>query len=198
MKLVITQAIWGQKYLDLYVKYSLPSLLAKNNIPATAKKNEITFLIYSTKNEINKLKKENVTKELCKYVSIEWFALEEFGFNRWTIPGEAGNQKYAFLTNLHDHSVHFSKKFDVLMFNYADFVWGDGSVENILETYLKNNDAVLGFCLPVDQENFKNVLDSEIYCNKNTNQKHYKINLQYLLLGYLIILYVLLLLHYLL
>jgi hypothetical protein len=169
MKIVITQAVWGKKYIDLFAKYSLPSLLSENNVPSISRKHEITFLVYSTKSEINKLKKTKIVNELNKYVIFEWFELEGFGFNKWSIPGEAGNRKYAFLTNLHDHSVSYSKKYDVLMFNYADFIWGNGSVENIIDFYIKDVDAVLGFCLPVDQENFKIILDNKLSCNIKTN-----------------------------
>ena len=32
MKIFITTAIWGTKYVDIFLQYSLASLLSKNNI----------------------------------------------------------------------------------------------------------------------------------------------------------------------
>jgi len=168
MKIVITQAVWGKKYLKLFTKYSIPTLLAENNIPFSSNEHEITFLIYSTRSEIKYLKKLDIILSLLRYVKIEWVELESFGFSRWLIPGEQGNDKYTFLTNLHDHSVRFSKKYDVLMFNYADFLWGDGSIKNIINFYMDDKvDAVLGFCLPVDQSNFIDKLDQLIGSSKD-------------------------------
>src|SRR5581483_5476278 len=62
------------------------------------------------------------------------------------------NEKYSFLSQLQSHAIRTSTGKDVIVFNYADFVWCDGSLAKCIEPLRdKSKDAMLTFCLPVDE-----------------------------------------------
>ena len=56
MKIFITTAIWGSKYVDIFSQYSLASLLSKNNIPHLSSLHEITIHLITTKSDYQRLK----------------------------------------------------------------------------------------------------------------------------------------------
>lgn len=136
--------------------------MASKNIIEVVKKHQLTLDIITTKADYINLKKglEEFQLNLGK---INYTFIEEIGHLKKNIPGEVGNQKYSFLTELQNEALKNSDDYDYIIFNYSDFIWSNGSLINLVEMLTGNEDAVLGFCLPVDKQNFIN----EVRLNEN-------------------------------
>lgn len=123
MKLFITTAVWGEKNCRLFAEYSLPTI---RDVKAT-------FHIQTTPYDR------------------AWLEPYVAGLTvKWDLFDAPGASKYDFLSGLHNRAITASLDHDVIVFNYADFVWGEGSLDNTVKL-LGGNDAVLTFCLPVDE-----------------------------------------------
>jgi hypothetical protein len=151
MKILLSQAIWGEKYVDIFLKYSYSSLMASGNLIQVAKNHQITLDLYTTKKDY-----EILIKKLSKFEKeigeIRCTFIEELGYKKKNIPGEVGNQKYTFLTELQNEALKNSDDYDYIIFNYSDFIWTNESLSNVIDLLDNKTDAILGFCLPVDKQ----------------------------------------------
>lgn len=150
MKILITVAVWGKKYRDLFTDYSLASQMAENNIPELSKDHTISYHIITSIIDKKNLEKHAQVKELGKYANIIWDALENHGYDPHAIPTGPAGEKYAFLSLLQNIAITKSFDHDAIMFNYADFIWSKGSMSHVIRNMAGGTDAVLSFCLPVD------------------------------------------------
>lgn len=162
MKIFITTAIWGSKYVDIFLQYSLASLLSKNNIPQLSYLHEITIHLITTKFDYKRLQNIKSFKVIIDFnVNIIFSFIEDITGNEKPATGYTV-KKYKFLTNLQNYAIKMSDDYDVIIFNYADFVWGDNSLNNIILKIDDGHEAVLGFCMPVDLVKCADKLDSFI------------------------------------
>ncbi len=153
MKILISNAIWGETYCSIFARFSLATLLSHNNIPALAKRATITWHIVTLRADYDRLLREPAIAELQRYCQIEWELLEDYGIS--APPTGPGGEKYPFLSALQNLSIKRSVDHDVVVFNYADFIWADGSLSNVIQMLAEGRaplDAVFGFCLPVDRD----------------------------------------------
>jgi hypothetical protein len=58
MKIFLTTAVWGEKYVDIFSQYSLASLLSKNNIPRLSSEHKLTLHLITTKADYQRLTKK--------------------------------------------------------------------------------------------------------------------------------------------
>lgn len=71
MKVKIVLPVWGDKYIDTFIKYILPSQLDLSNIPKLSQSHKIKYTIYTTKKDATRLLKEESLIILQKYASLE-------------------------------------------------------------------------------------------------------------------------------
>lgn len=153
MKILISNAIWGAEYRSTFTNLSLASLLSANNLPRLSSKAQITVHIVTTAADRKSLLRDLAIVRLLQVATIEWEVLEDYGI--YSPPTGAGGAKYPFLSALQNLSITRSANHDAIIFNYADFVWADGSLTEAADMLLRGDtppDAVLGFCMPVDRD----------------------------------------------
>lgn len=153
MKVLVSTAVWGESYRFTFTKFSLATLLSEGNIPDLAKSATIIFHIVTTHADREFLKNDPGILELQRYCHLEWEVIEDFGVMK--PPQGPGGQKYPFLSALQNIAIARSSDQDAIVFNYADFIWADGSLSgavNMLAVKDKLFDAVLSFCIPVDRD----------------------------------------------
>ena len=153
MKVIISTAIWGETYCSIFARFSLATLLSRNNIPELAKRATITWHIVTSRADYDRLLRDPAIAELERYCRIEWELLESYGIS--APPTGPGGEKYPFLSALQNLSIRRSVDHDAIVFNYADFIWADGSLNNVIQMLAEGReplDAVFGFCLPVDRD----------------------------------------------
>ena len=153
MKVLIATAVWGKTYCSVFTRFSLASLLASGNIPELAKHAGITFHIVTTKRDRRWLVNDPAMVELLQYCQVEWEMIEDFGV--FQPPEGPGGEKYPFLSALQNIAIQRSLDHDAIVFNYADFIWSNGSLTaaiELLNAAGKPADAVLAFSVPVDRD----------------------------------------------
>lgn len=151
MRVLINTAVWGKNYCDIFLQYSISSLLSPSNLPRLSIEHRVTIQIISSKKDLNYLRTSALVNDLANYASIELVPFEVIFEEDIKAPTGNSGQKYGFLSKLQNYAMHSSKKFDCVMFNYADFVWSNGSLSNTVKALKPNVNSVLGFCLPVDK-----------------------------------------------
>lgn len=152
MKIVLTTAVWGKTYCALFANFSLPSLLAAENIPHLARGASFTFHIVTTKRDRRRLEGAPAMAVLRRYGNIDWEILEDYGVAQ--PPIGVNGKKYSFISALQNLAMERASDYDAIVFNYADFIWANGSLRHALELLEKGGsrkDAVLSFCMPVDR-----------------------------------------------
>lgn len=159
MKVLLTVAAWGQKYAELLARYSIASQLALNNIPRLAKEHDVTYHIVTTSADREWLRQQPTIVRLERHCKILWDVMEAHGYSPNAIPAGLDDRKYSFLSLLQNLAFAQSRDRDAIVFNYADFIWADGSLTNSVEMLSEDVDAVLSFCLPVDQKPGMDALD---------------------------------------
>ena len=162
MKIFLTTAVWGENYVDIFSQYSLASLLSKNNIPRLSSEHKLTLHLITTKADYQRLTKKSsfkIIKDLDLDVEVIVSFIEDVFASEKLVFGYS-NKKYKFLSKLQNFAIKMSAKYDVIVFNYSDFVWGDGALLNIVTKLDEGFEAVLGFCMPVDLGKCKNELTS--------------------------------------
>jgi len=153
MKILISNAVWGDSYCSIFTRFSLASLLSPGNIPALARKAAITCHIVTTEHDRDRLLYESALDELKRHCTIEWEVIEDFGFHK--PPTGPGGEKYPFLSALQNIAIVRSLDHDAIAFNYADFIWADGSLTAAVAMLVDGGaqtDAVMAFCVPVDRD----------------------------------------------
>jgi hypothetical protein len=158
MKVLLSVAVWGKDYVSTFADFSLATLLSPGNIPKLARQHKVTFQIVTTKPDAQELRRRPVFRALGKYCKVAWNYIEDCGYNPMLIPREGSGDKYPFVSRLQNLAIAKSLAYDALVFNYADFVWADGSLYNAIGLLRDGVDAVRSFCLPVDMPKGKQAL----------------------------------------
>lgn len=147
---MITAAAWGEHYRAILADCSLPSLLSPRNLPALAAQHHVTFQIVTSRKDVRALwAHDNVARLQNVVEALDLVLLEDHGVR--DLPGARGHDKYAVMTKAQNIAIASAMPFDAVVFNYADFVWADGSLVNAVKLLGNTAAAVLGFCLPIDE-----------------------------------------------
>lgn len=159
MRVLLSVSYWGADYAALLADYTIASQLSENNIPRLAEEHEVTYHFVTTRRDAKRLRNCDNVRLLKKYCNVVWEYFEDYGYNPDCIPCGPSGEKYHFLSKTQNISIKFSLDYDILAFNYADFIWSDGSLYNSISRLKAGGDAVLSFCLPVDRDPAKEALD---------------------------------------
>ena len=71
MKVKIVLPVWGDKYIENFINYIVPTHLDSSNIPCLSQTHKVKYTIYTTKKHVNRLLKEESLISLQKYASLE-------------------------------------------------------------------------------------------------------------------------------
>lgn len=159
MKVLVSTAIWGRKYVDLLADYSVASLIAPNNIPLLAREHAVTCHFVTTREDLERLRAKPNIVALEKHCRVVWEVMEDHGIAPDRIPRGIDDKKYPFLSRLQNIALARSLDYDAIVFNYADFIWADGSLSGAIGMLREDIDGVLSFCLPVDLKDGIRALD---------------------------------------
>jgi hypothetical protein len=152
MKVLISVAVWGRAYRATLANFSLATQLAPDNIPKLAQDHSITYHVLTTRRDAEWLQRHVNFRALTTHAQVEWDIIENHGYNPSFIPTGSGGEKYPFLSRLQNVAIARSLDHNVIVFNYADFIWANGSLTNIIDLLKDGSDAILSFGLPVDRK----------------------------------------------
>jgi hypothetical protein len=154
--ITIHTGVWNDEYWDIFFKYNLQSILSKNILAFNKKKFNLNFAIDSSEDNIDKYKNHACILKLRRYANVQ--------FNKINI--DEFQDKYSFLLHLQLAALNKLKKDELIIFNYADFIWSNNSFSFIRKKIFKQGyEAVLTFALPLDKNKC-------VYDLNNISKKH--------------------------
>jgi hypothetical protein len=159
MKVFLSVALWGRSYAETFVGYGLASQLSPGNIPKLLEDHQVTYHVVTTHDDAAWMREQPNFRQLCDHCNVIWDFIEDVGFLLDRIPASQDSDKYPFMSRLQNVAFERSLEYDLLIFNYADFIWADGSIPGTVALVDGDVDAVLGFCPPVDETEGKQALD---------------------------------------
>lgn len=160
MNVLLTVAVWGRSYAETFVRYGLASQLSPGNIPQLLKDHKLVYHVVTTRSDAQWMREHPNFRRLLGYCDVIWDYLEDLGFLLERVPDGMDSEKYPFMSRLQNIAFERSLEYDVLVFNYADFIWADGSIPGTVALVDPEVDAILGFCPPVDSTDGKRALDA--------------------------------------
>jgi len=156
-KVFISLAVWGGDYTATFIRYSLATQLSKDNIPALSIDCDIIYHIITTTKDKLWLETQPLMILLKQYCSVVWDVLGD------KMPTGVGGAKYFFLSMLQNMAMKRAANTDLIIFNYADFIWADGSLGHLVKQFEDDIDAVLSFCLPVEHHDGVDALEEVLH-----------------------------------
>ncbi len=76
-KIIFQTTFWGARFVDIFLNYTVPMLLAKGNIPDTAENYEIHYLIATTQADFENMQSREMFSNLQKYVQVHFVCLPQ-------------------------------------------------------------------------------------------------------------------------
>jgi hypothetical protein len=76
--LALICAVWGTQFMGFFSRYSLPTLLAPNNLPKVADDYDVTLLLYTTVPDFQSAKHQACFREIARFASVEPLFIEDF------------------------------------------------------------------------------------------------------------------------
>lgn len=143
-RLLLSTCVWGS-YVDLFLNYTLPSLISKGNILSKHKKVEISLIFLISQSDQKKFKKN---KNIKKISNVSYFLIDDF-------MNKKGATKYNILNQSQKKVFEIVNKenFDYLMLFYPDSIFPENYIKNCLRLIV-NSDIVLSPGPLIKLENF--------------------------------------------
>jgi hypothetical protein len=165
-KLLLSTAVWGENYLEIFLEYTLKSLLTNSNLlnKNISKKSE--YLIFTKNNYINIIRSHTNFKKLEKKIKIKFFNLKISN----------STEKYSSLKHYQNLSIRYGYKykFNYYTFIYPDSVFGENHFQSLFLKIKKGYKVVL--CpgpLGIYEKFFQTFQEKEI---NNINLSDFMIN----------------------
>ena len=161
-KILLSTAVWGEDYLEIFLEYTLKSLLKSRNLLNKEISRNSEYLIYTKNEHINAIKNHKNFKLLKKEFKISFFDFKKLNITN----------KYSSLKIFQNSSIKYGykNKFEYFSFIYPDSVFGDNHFATLLSKIKKGSKIVM--CpgpLGIYENFYKSFKNKEIN-NKNLSE----------------------------
>ncbi len=164
-KTLFNLVLWDFYYVDIFLKYSLPSMLAKNNLPKLKLTSKCLFQIITSKHDQVLIEKAKPFLTLKNIVNVEFIDIEKFKSKNKSLE----TNKYTLMTLGQCFAIKQKKDFDYIFWFYADFIWPNGALANAQDRLIEGKDAVLSPGPICETSKFITNIDKQKYFkNKKT------------------------------
>jgi uncharacterized surface protein with fasciclin (FAS1) repeats len=150
-KLLVVTAVWGEWHIAKYLELNLPTLLAEGNFPALAKHCDITYLLYTSKADLPRLKQAPGLAALARLMKLDFRTIDAAALSE---PLAAHHQVW----NEAAAQAKSQKSFIVLM--PPDVAWSNGSFAHVGRKLQEGKQAIFMTYLRVESESFMAALAS--------------------------------------
>lgn len=129
-RLIICVTVWGERYVELFIQYFLPSILSPNNVPALSQIRDIIFDLYTTPENAETIRSAPSFLELSRFVRVNFIMFSNRmvdgpGYSRWPLI------RYYIYGGFHHVSIQHAQTLDADIICIApDGVHSDGSFYN--------------------------------------------------------------------
>jgi hypothetical protein len=144
-KLLVVTAVWGDWHIAKYLDLNLPTLLADGNFPALVEHCDITYLLYTSKADLSRLKAAPGLQALARMMKLDFR----------TIDAEALAEPLVAHHNIWNEAAAQAKalgSFIVLM--PPDVAWSNGSFAHVGRKLREGKQAIFMTYLRVEGESF--------------------------------------------
>ena len=134
-KVLLSTTVWGEEYIEIFLEYTIKSLLTKDNLKNKKISNKSEYLIFTKKKYFKSIQNHSNFKNLKKIINVN---LKELSFSK-------NEGKYLSLKNNQNISIKYGykKHFDYFSFIYPDSIFGENHFKTILEKVEKGAKVVL-------------------------------------------------------
>lgn len=157
--LIIAFVVWGDRYINLFSEYCIPSMLAAGNIPELVKMREVSIDIYAHKKDITNLKKSMSFKDLADICDINFI---EFPEVLVTCDGYKANNhfRYNIYGGFHHLSIERARSIgaDIICLG-PDNLFSDGVFSSYIKYIDEGYEAVLSTSMRAQAEALTPFLD---------------------------------------
>lgn len=117
-------AVWGKDYTNIFLELSLPSQLSGGNIPFAAELRTITYYIYTTSDDANRIRRHHSFQRLSTYLKVEFLCFDDI----------IKSCKFSSLMYFHNLAISTaSKEKAALLFLAPDFILANGLMSHIID-----------------------------------------------------------------
>ena len=133
-KLLLSTAVWGEDYLEIFLEYTLKSLLSDKNLLCKEISKKSEYLIFAEKKYITLINNHTNLKKIKKIIKIKF---KEIKSNN--------DEKYSKLKQFQNIAIKYgyNNKFDLFSFVYPDSVFGENHFKTLLTKIKKGFKVVL-------------------------------------------------------
>jgi hypothetical protein len=140
-KIYFCNVVWGAEYLEFFLAFNIPSLLAELNIPSLGK-DKCTFFIYTKEEHVETIKNSSSIKILEGYVDIK---IVTRIIN--------SHDKHVSLSSYHKEFLRNAVSNKAIAFFLSpDTIWSNGSLSFAYQKFLEGNDCLFVPGLRVNKE----------------------------------------------
>lgn len=162
MRVFVFYAVWGEKYIERFLSYALPTQMSPENLFALPKGSVIK--IATRESDVDRFNQSPVIVECRKTIDVEIVAFSDLMFER------ENADKYSILLHLQNYALGLSANFDAIIFGYADALWAEGSYKNALKRLDEGYDLVMCVGFNVIEQAVIDLIDRE-YAGRAITQR---------------------------
>ncbi|HAA93402.1 MAG TPA: hypothetical protein DCS82_00600 [Rhodospirillaceae bacterium] len=133
MRFLFVTVIWGAKYVDDFLKYSLPTQLAWGNLADFPWADGSTYLIITTDEDRARLRSSSLFKRLERNITVKFGDLKDTPLHN----------KYIGVSMAQLEGLKQSSDYDAVFFIYPDFVCATGTIQYCAQKMVDGFDAVM-------------------------------------------------------
>lgn len=148
--------VWGKKYVEKYLQYSLPSQLASENLPIFSNTNKLTAIyhFYTTKSDKKTLSNSPLFADLSSYVDVLFHDINDLPTN------DGQPYQYFILNRCQEDNIRIAaQNNDAMIFLFPDIIIANGTILFLCDKLVAGYQLVLTGNLRVVEETIQKELD---------------------------------------
>ena len=131
----VVTVLWGERYVDDFAKFCMPSLLASGNLPALASTETLRLVFYTTHKDMARIQALPHYEELRRHADVRFIFIDTvLHAVKADIPGFNFTSKYAAMTAAHNHSLRSAARNGrYVIITPPDSIWQKDTFVNLLQ-----------------------------------------------------------------
>lgn len=150
MKYHIITAVWGEQYTNLFLDLCVPNQLNPANLPALGKLAEVTYKVYTTGSELDRIAHDPGIQKVSSLARVEILAMDHF-FRGDSHPAGLHLHQMSMIHRISAASA--MRENSAMVFLSPDSLWSDGFLTKIHEAALRGKRMVMAFAPRTVMEN---------------------------------------------
>lgn len=159
-RMLISLAVWGDRYVELLTRYFIPSMLSPKNLPDLCQIREVHFDLYTTEKHADAIRRTVSFQRMTEFVQVQ---VIEFPQELLADPeyDRSVDLRYRMFGGFHHASIERARALEAdLMLITPDCVFTDGVVSRYARLVDDGYSAVFSYAIRTQAEGVRPTLDS--------------------------------------